>query len=131
MSKKPNQVMLLLKVIKRLYLEWIRRKTSDKHLHIFTVAPCMLIILNHLFAQLMHTINYSKIVELLKTFKTTITAPTCFGLHKPSSGSSQSVLRQSYNIDFSVYMSLMEFSVLWVHILFCPVLFVYIMHCAE
>jgi hypothetical protein len=48
-----------------------------------------------------HT-NYSKIVELLKTFKTATIAPTCFGLHKPSSGSSQSVLRQSYNIDFSV-----------------------------
>ena len=46
-----------------------------------------------------HT-NYSKIVELLKTFKPTIIAPKCFGLHKPSSGSSQSVLRQSYNIDF-------------------------------
>jgi len=28
--------------------------------------------------------NYSKIVELLKTFKTTTLAPTCFGLHKPS-----------------------------------------------
>ena len=41
-----------------------------------------------------------------------IIAPTRFGLHKPSSGSSQSVLRQSYNIDFSVYMSLMKFSVL-------------------
>ena len=32
-----------------------------------------------------HT-NYSKIIELLKTFKTTIIAPTCFGLHEPSSG---------------------------------------------
>jgi len=32
-------------------------------------------------------INYSKIVELLKTFKTTIIGPTCFGLHKPSPGS--------------------------------------------
>ena len=61
-----------------------------------------------------HT-NYSKIVELLKTFKTTIIAQTCFGLHKPSSGSSQSVLRKRYNIDFSVYMSLMKFSVLWLH----------------
>ena len=51
-------------------------------------------------------INYSKIVEILKTFKTTIISPTCFGLHKPSSGSSQSVLRRSYNIDFGVYTSL-------------------------
>jgi len=59
-----------------------------------------------------HT-NYSEIVELLKTFKTTIIVPTCFGLHKPSSGSSQFVLRKSYNIGFSVYVSLMKFSVLW------------------
>ena len=56
-------------------------------------------------------INYSKTVELLKTFKTTIIVPRCFGLHKPSPGTSQSVLRQSYNIDFSVYMSLMKFLV--------------------
>ena len=40
-----------------------------------------------------HT-NYSKIAEPLKTFKTTIIDPKYFGLHKPSSGSSQSVLRQ-------------------------------------
>jgi hypothetical protein len=66
-------------------------------------------------------INYSKIVELLKTSKTTIIAPTCLGLHKPSSGSSQSALRQSYNIDFRVYMSSMKFSVLWLHILPRPV----------
>ena len=37
-------------------------------------------------------INYSKIIELLTT---TVIAATCFGLHKPSSGSSQSVFRQS------------------------------------
>ena len=48
-----------------------------------------------------HT-TYSKVVELLKTFKSTIIAPTCFGLHKPSSGSSQCVFCHSYNIDFSV-----------------------------
>jgi len=65
--------------------------------------------------------NYSKTAELLKTSKSKIIAPTCFGLHKPSSGSSQSVLHQSYNIDFSVYISLMKFSVLWLHILFHPV----------
>jgi len=38
----------------------------------------------------------------LKTFKTTTIAPKCFVLHKSSLGSSQSVLRQIYNIDFSV-----------------------------
>jgi len=31
-----------------------------------------------------HT-NYSKIIELLAAFKTTIIDPRCFGLHKPSS----------------------------------------------
>ena len=65
--------------------------------------------LNPLFVQLMHTQNYSKIVELLKSFKTTVISRTCFGLHKPSSGSSQSVLRQSYNIDFSVSSLMMVY----------------------
>ena len=73
--------------------------SETQKLH-FTLYP--------LFVQLMHTQNYSKIVELLKSFKTTVIVPTRFGLHKPSSGSSQSVLRQSYNIDFSVYMWLMK-----------------------
>jgi hypothetical protein len=54
----------------------------------------------------MHT-NYCKIVKQLKSFKIIIVALTCFGLHKPSSGSSQPVLRQSYNVDFG-YMSLFE-----------------------
>ena len=65
---------------------------------ISVVAPCMLIVLSSLFVQLMHT-NYYKIVKLLKSFKIIIVAPTCFGLHKPSSESSQPVLRQSYNVD--------------------------------
>jgi len=43
--------------------------------------------------------NSYTIVELLKSSKVTLVAPTCFGLHKPSSGSSQPVLRQSYNVD--------------------------------
>ena len=37
-------------------------------------------------SQPMHT-NYYKIVKQLKSFKTIIIAPTCFALHKPSSGS--------------------------------------------
>ena len=45
-----------------------------------------------LFVQLMHT-NYYKIVKQLKSFKIIIVVPTCFGLHKPSSGRSQPVLR--------------------------------------
>ena len=38
-----------------------------------------------LFFQPIHT-NYYKIVNHLKSFKIIIVAPTCFGLHKPSSG---------------------------------------------
>jgi len=38
----------------------------------------------------MHT-NYYKIVKQLKSFEIIIVAPTCFGLHKPSSGSSQRI----------------------------------------
>jgi len=51
--------------------------------------------------------NYYKIVKQLKSFKIIIVAPTCFGLHKPPSGSSLPVLRQSYNVDFG-YISLFE-----------------------
>jgi len=49
-------------------------------------------VLSPLFVHLMHT-NYYKIVKQLKSFKIIIVALTCFGLHKPSSGSSQPVLR--------------------------------------
>jgi len=45
--------------------------------------------------------NSYKIVKLLKPFKIIIVAPTCFSSHKPSSGSSQPVLHQSYNVDIS------------------------------
>jgi len=38
-----------------------------------------------------HKLFY-KIVKQLKSFKIIIVAPTCFGLHKPSSVSSQTVL---------------------------------------
>ena len=58
----------------------------------FVVAQRMLIVLSPLFVQLMHA-NYYKIVKQLKSFKIITVAPTCFGLHKPSSGSSQPVLR--------------------------------------
>jgi len=51
----------------------------------------MLIVLRPLFAQIMRT-NYYKIVKQLESFKIIIVAATCFGLHKPSSGSSQPVL---------------------------------------
>ena len=59
---------------------------------VLTFGPCMLIVLSLLFVQLMHT-NYYKIVKQLKSFRIIIVAPTCFGLHKPSSGSSLPVLR--------------------------------------
>ena len=54
----------------------------------------------------MHT-NYYKTVKQLKSFKITIVAATCLGLYKPPSGSSQPVLRYSYNVDFS-YISLFQ-----------------------
>jgi hypothetical protein len=38
--------------------------------------------------------NSYNIVELLKSFTIIIFVPTCFGLHKSSSGSSQPVLRK-------------------------------------
>jgi len=66
----------------------------------------MLITLSPLFVQLMHT-NYYEIVKLLKSFKIIVVAPTCFGLHKPSSGSSQPVFRRSYNVDIR-YISLFD-----------------------
>jgi len=44
---------------------------------------------------------------LLKSFKIIIVAAACFVLHKPSSGSSQPVLRQSFNVDIC-YISLFE-----------------------
>ena len=59
---------------------------------IFVVLPFMLIVLSTLFVQLMHT-NYYKIFEMLKSFTIITVVPTCFGLHKPSSGSSQPMLR--------------------------------------
>jgi len=64
----------------------------------------------------MHT-NYYKIVKLLKSFKIIIVAPSCFGLHKPSSGSSQPVLRQSYNVDIGYIYRYLKLPVLWLHIL--------------
>jgi len=53
-----------------------------------------MLVLIPLLVQLMDT-NYYKIVKQFKSFKIIIlvVAPTCFGLHKPSSGSSQPVLR--------------------------------------
>ena len=66
----------------------------------------MLLILSSLFVQLMHTIVI-KIIKMLKSFKIIIVAPSCFGLHKPSSASSHPVLCQNYNVD-SGYISLFE-----------------------
>ena len=52
--------------------------------------------------------NSYKIIKLLKSFKIIIVAPACFGLHKSSSsGNSQAVLRQSYNVDIG-YISIFE-----------------------
>ena len=51
--------------------------------------------------------NSYKIFKLLNSFTIIIVAPTCFGLHEPSSGSSQPVFRQSYNFD-RLHISLFE-----------------------
>ena len=66
----------------------------------------MLMVLSPSVVQLTHP-NYYKIVKKLKSFKIIIVASTCFRLHKPSSGSSQPVLRLSYNVEFG-YISLFE-----------------------
>jgi len=68
--------------------------------------------------------NSYKIVKLLKSFKITIVAPTCFGSHKPSSGSSRPVLHQSYNVDIGYIYRYLKLSALWLHILFSPVIHV-------
>jgi len=66
--------------------------------------------------------NSYKIVKQLKLFKIVTVAPTCFSLHKPSSGSSQPVLRRSYNVDIGYIYCYLKLSVLWLHILFSPVM---------
>jgi len=79
----------------RISLGTEKKYTSQRHIlvqNVFIVEPCMLIVLSPLFVQLMHT-DYYKIDKQLKSFKIIITASTCFGLHKSSSGSSQHLLR--------------------------------------
>jgi len=66
---------------------WVHLAQNREHL---CVLVNMAIKLIPFFIQLMHK-NYYKIVKKLKSFKIIIVAPTCFGLHKPSSGSSQPV----------------------------------------
>ena len=66
--------------------------------------------------------NCYNTVKLLKSFKIIIVAATCFDLHKPSSESSQPVLRQSYNVDIGYIYRYMNLSVLWLHILFSAVM---------
>ena len=83
----------------------------------------MLIVLSPSFVQLMHT-NYYKTVKQLQSITITIDAPTCFGLHKPSSGSSQPLLHQSYNVDTIYIYRYLKLSVLWLHILFSPLMHV-------
>jgi len=51
-----------------------------------------MLFLSLLLVQLIHT-NYYKVVKQLKSFKIIIVAPTCFGLHKPTSGRSRFVVR--------------------------------------
>jgi hypothetical protein len=111
---------------------------QTKYHLIYIVAPCMLIVLSPSFVQLMHT-NYYRTVKQLQSITITIVAPTCFGLHKPSSGSSQPLLHQSYNVDISYIYRYLKLLVLWLHILFSPLMHVdralrtlklWIVHCA-
>ena len=81
--------------------DWNVKGFNDCTLHYLN---CVSAVLGPSFVQLMHT-NYYKIVKQLKSFTITIVAPTCFGLHKPSSGSSQTVLRWSYNVDFAYLLT--------------------------
>jgi hypothetical protein len=60
--------------------------------------------------------NSYKIVKQLNSFKIIIVAPTCFGLHKPSSGSSHPVLCQSYKVDIGYIYRYLKLSVLWLHV---------------
>ena len=60
--------------------------------------------------------NSYKIMKGLKSFKFITVAPTCFGLHKPSSGSSHPVLCQSYKVDIGYIYRYLKLSVLWLHV---------------
>ena len=53
--------------------------------------------------------NSYKIVKLLKSLQIIIVAATCFGLHKPSSGSSQPVLRHGYSVDIGYVYRYLKF----------------------
>jgi len=91
------------------------RKSSPFHCteipsFFFVVAPCILVVLSPLFVQLMHT-NYYKIFKQLKSFKIIIVAPTCFGLHKTSSRSSQPEVTGSI---VATYVATIPV-VLWLH----------------
>jgi len=59
----------------------------------------------------------------VKTFKTIIFAPICFGLHKPPSGT-YSLRFVKVTILNALYKSLLKCSVLLQHILFSPVVLV-------
>jgi len=61
----------------------------------------------------MHT-NYYKTVKQLKSFKIIIVAPTCFGLHKPSSGS-YSLCFAKVTMLTSITYRYLKLLVLWLH----------------
>jgi len=60
-----------------------------------------------------NTRNSNKIVKLVKSYKIII-APTCFGLHKPSEGSSQPMFRQSYKL-ISVTYIVFDFDISYIY----------------
>jgi len=69
-------------------------------------------------SQLMHTNYFNR--QTVKTFNTIIFAPTCFVLHKPSSGS-YSLRIAKVTVWISICKSLLRYSVLWLHISFSRV----------
>ena len=66
--------------------------------------------------------NYYKTVKLLKSLKILVIAPTCFGLHKPSTGALVLCFAKVTMLTSVTYRYL-KLPVLWLHILLGPVFF--------
>ena len=87
-------------------LNWKQRQSS-----LTSSFACSILYMS----QLMRT-NYFNF-QIVKTLKTIIFAPTCFGLHKPSSGS-YGLRFAKVTVLIAIYKSLLKYSVLWLHISF-------------
>ena len=76
----------------------------------------------------MHT-SYYKIVKQSKSFTIVIVAPTCFGIHKPSSVKYSMRFAKVIILIAILYKSLFKCSVIWLHTSFSPVVRVYYAQC--